>query len=68
MGATLTAGPGVERTVDEDFLALVYADPDLLRAAFDSIVQAQWPAEPPSHRGYACGRLPARTRSARACS
>jgi hypothetical protein len=34
---------------DEDFIALVCADEELLRAEFDAIIRAEWPA-PPSQR------------------
>jgi hypothetical protein len=33
--------PSVTRT-DEDFLALVYADPDLVQAEFEAILAAEW--------------------------
>jgi len=33
--------------VDEEFFALVYADPQWLRAEFDAIVAADWGSPPP---------------------
>jgi len=47
--------PAVTRTRpgDEEFLALLCADEQLLRAEFDEIVAAQWPnppAQPPAQR------------------
>ena len=35
------------RTVDEQFLALMCSDEDLLRAEFDAIIAAEWPSPPP---------------------
>jgi hypothetical protein len=35
------------RTVDEQFLALMCSDADLLRAEFDAIIAAEWPSPPP---------------------
>lgn len=32
---------------DEEFLAIVCSDEDLLRAEFDAIVAAEWPSPPP---------------------
>jgi hypothetical protein len=46
------------QTVDEQFLALVCSDEDLLRAEFDAIIAAEWPSPPantPAH-GAADGR------------
>jgi len=34
------------RTVDEQFLALMCSDEDLLRAEFDAIITAEWPSPP----------------------
>jgi hypothetical protein len=36
------------RTSDEEFLALIYADEQLLRAEFDAIIAAEWPTPPPN--------------------
>ena len=41
-------------TERDEFLAVVYADPDWLRAEFDAIVEASWD-EPPA-RPEPCGR------------
>ena len=41
---------GSAREVREDFLRLVCADPELLRAEFDEIVGDQWD-QPPDHPG-----------------
>jgi len=38
---------GATRSVDEDFLELVFADEQLLRAEFDAIIAQEWPASPP---------------------
>ncbi len=32
---------------EEEFLAIVCSDDDLLRAEFDAIIAAQWPSPPP---------------------
>ncbi|MEP6650311.1 MAG: hypothetical protein ABJA74_10450, partial [Lapillicoccus sp.] len=32
---------------EEEFLAIVCADEDLLRAEFDAIIAAEWPSPPP---------------------
>ena len=47
------------RTVDEQFLDLIYGDTDLLAAEFDAIIAAEWP-EPPADRPArgAAGRHP----------
>ncbi|GLY50273.1 hypothetical protein [Lentzea sp. NBRC 102530] len=36
------------RTADDEFLALVCADADLLGAEFDSIIEANWGEPPPA--------------------
>ena len=60
-----------EQTIG-DFADLVCADDELLRAAFDAIVAAEWPAPPgvPRQRGQAGRpdrrRLPSRAGPARA--
>ena len=36
-----------ERTADADFLAVLCADEELLRAEFDAIVEANWDVPPP---------------------
>jgi hypothetical protein len=46
----------VTRTLDEEFLAIVCEDDDLLRAEFDAIVGAGWGwASPPSRRSPPVG-------------
>jgi hypothetical protein len=37
------------RTVEDQFLDLIYGDTDLLAAEFDAIIAAEWP-EPPAAR------------------
>jgi hypothetical protein len=39
--------PDAARQIDDEFLALVYADPALLRAEFDAIIAAAWSSPPP---------------------
>jgi hypothetical protein len=46
-GSTATLG------TDEQFLQMVYADEDLLRAEFDAIIAAEWPSPPPVEPGSA---------------
>jgi len=55
---TRTATPPREQGVDDDFLFLIYADPDWLRAEFDAIIAAAWrPAAPrPVNQGGAAHR------------
>ena len=49
-----TAHVGAAPSVDEEFLELVYADEQLLRAEFDEIVAQEWPAgHPPATPGSA---------------
>ena len=36
------------RTVPDDFVDLVCADPSLLRAEFDALIAASWDSEPPT--------------------
>jgi hypothetical protein len=40
------AEPGLDRTIDEQFLELICADEDLLRAEFDAVVTAAWLGPP----------------------
>jgi len=44
---TVTAHVGATHGVHEDFLELVCADEQLLRAEFDAIIAEEWPANPP---------------------
>lgn len=37
-------------SAQDEFLQLICADPDLLRAEFDAIVTAGWPSDPPPVR------------------
>jgi hypothetical protein len=39
------------RGLDEQFLELIYADPDWVQAEFDEIVAAEWPSPPPAEPG-----------------
>jgi hypothetical protein len=39
------------RSTDEQFLDLLLADEDLLRAEFDAIIAAEWPGQPPGRPG-----------------
>jgi len=60
--------PSPSRDVVQDatqFVDLICADPDLLRAEFDAIIQAEWnntPPRRPNHRASE-GRPPARSRA-----
>jgi hypothetical protein len=40
------------RTTDEQFLDLVCADDELLRAEFDAIIAAEWPTPPPAGQDH----------------
>ena len=42
-----TDGSRATLGTDEQFLQLIYADEDLLRAEFDAIIAAEWPSPPP---------------------
>lgn len=61
-----TATPGT----DEQFLELICADEDLLRAEFDAIIAAEWPSPPPAQpaRGARAEHRPHRDRLRRAAS
>jgi hypothetical protein len=48
----------VEPSVDDQFLDMVCADEDLLRAEFEAIIAAKWPT-PPTPRGHRA-RVPPR--------
>jgi hypothetical protein len=48
MPTTPAIGDTAARTVDEQFLALMCSDADLLRAEFDAIIAAEWPSPPPT--------------------
>lgn len=55
--------------VHEQFVELLCADDDLLRAEFEAIVAAEWPSPPkapPARRGVARGRPRASARRGRA--
>jgi hypothetical protein len=41
---------GTARSLEEEFLDLVYADEELLRAEFDAIIAQEWGARPPPVR------------------
>ena len=59
MIGSLLSGGGAANRCDtvEEFLELLLADEDLLRAEFEAIIAAEWPGPPPNkpHRGV-CGR------------
>jgi len=63
-GSTATRGP------DEQFLELLCADEDLVRAEFDAIIAAEWPSPPPAEpdRGADAGRRPRPARPRREAS
>jgi len=53
----------VKRTVDEQFLALICSDEELLQAEFDAITAEEWPVTPaPLPPREATGRKPKRGR------
>jgi hypothetical protein len=54
-------GGSLARTIDEQFVALMCFDEDLLRAEFDTIITAEWP-RPLANRP---GRRPAHRRPAK---
>src|SRR6478735_1305389 len=47
MPAAPAAHVGAAPTVDEEFLELVYADEQMVRAEFDSIIAQEWPTDHP---------------------
>ncbi len=47
MPTGLDAHLGAAPSVDQEFLELVYADEQLLRAEFDDIIAREWPTGPP---------------------
>ena len=55
------------RSTDEQFLDLLLADEDLLRAEFDAIIAAEWPGPPTDRpgRGMRADRDPGETRPGR---
>jgi hypothetical protein len=55
MTATPAQHASVRASIAE-FLDLICADKELLRAEFDAIIAAGWPAEPPTVRGTGCRR------------
>jgi hypothetical protein len=68
MDSTPGVADRVARTdADEEFLALMCADEQLLRAEFDAIIAAEWASPPPAmpDRGAGAGR-PAREARSRA--
>ena len=44
-------GGSLARTIDEQFLALMCFNEDLLRAEFDAIITAEWPRPAGEHTG-----------------
>jgi hypothetical protein len=46
MPTSSATGSNVGQSIDEQFLALVCSDEDLLRAEFDAIIAAEWPDPP----------------------
>src|SRR4026207_917 len=48
MPTTPAIGDTAARSVDEQFLALMCYDEDLLRAEFDAIITAEWASPPPT--------------------
>ncbi len=67
---TRTGGSAATRGMDEQFLELLCADEDLLRAEFDAIIAAEWPSPPPAEpdRGAGAERRPRPARLRRAAS
>jgi hypothetical protein len=65
-----TDGSDATRSTDEQFLELLCADEDLLRAEFDAIIAAEWPSPPPAEpdRGADAERRPRRARHRREAS
>jgi hypothetical protein len=65
-----TAGLAAMRGADEQFLDVICADEDLVRAEFDAIIAAEWPSPPPARpdRGADAERRPCRTRQRREAS
>jgi hypothetical protein len=58
------------RSMDEEFLELLCADEELLRAEFDAIIAAEWPGPPPAepNDGADAARRPRRARRSRQAS
>jgi hypothetical protein len=46
-----SSGSRVDLSTDDQFLELLCADEDLIRAEFDAIVAAAWPGTPPELPG-----------------
>jgi hypothetical protein len=44
-------GADAARSIDEQFLELLLAHEDLLRAEFDEIITREWPGSPPDRPG-----------------
>ena len=61
----VTAPADAARSTAEQFLDVLLADEDLLRAEFDAIVAAEWPSPPPAEprRRDPADRLPRRHRT-----
>ncbi len=45
-----TVGEDAPPDTDEQFLAVLCAEEELMRAEFDAIIAAEWPIPPPPHR------------------
>jgi hypothetical protein len=63
-------GSTATRGTDEQFLELLCADEDLVRAEFDAIIAAEWPSPPPAEpdHGADAERRPCRPRQRREAS
>jgi hypothetical protein len=59
-----TEQSGAVPSVEEEFLALLCSDEELLRAEFEEIIAAEWPSPPPDATGATdrAGDPPRRTR------
>jgi len=60
-------GLDATRTTDEQFLQLLLADEELLRAEFDALIAAEWSGSPPRRTGRCAraGRRPIQPRRPR---
>ena len=58
MNTTSSAVQASASTVDDQFLAVVCDDPDLLEAEFEAIIAAEWPDLPPTRPARRHARVP----------
>ncbi|WP_338184955.1 hypothetical protein [Jatrophihabitans sp.] len=53
MTTTATSGQVGTATIEEEFLAIIASDAEIVRGEFEAIIAAEWPDPPPTEPGGA---------------